>query len=45
MRFMEGTFQLDFYRTDEASQHHIEDAPGYQLYQIGGIIGAAPVRS
>jgi hypothetical protein len=37
MHFMEGKFQLDFYCTDETSQHHVEDALGYLTYQVGGI--------
>jgi hypothetical protein len=44
MHFMEGKFQLDFYCTDEVSQHHVEDALGYLLYQIGGIAENAPIR-
>ena len=37
MHFMEGKFQLDFYCTTPESQHHVEDALGYLLHQIGGI--------
>jgi hypothetical protein len=37
MHFMEGKFQLDFYCTTAESQHHVEDALGYLLHQIGGI--------
>jgi hypothetical protein len=37
MHFMEGKFQLDFYCTTPESQHHVEEALGYLLQQIGGI--------
>ena len=37
MHFMEGKFQLDFYCTTPEAQHHVEDALGYLLHQIGGI--------
>ena len=44
MHFMEGKFQLDFYCTTPESQHHVEDALGYLLHQIGGIGEAPPPR-
>jgi hypothetical protein len=41
MHFMEGKFQLDFYCATPESQHHVEDALGYLLHQIGGF-GRSP---
>jgi len=37
MHFMEGKFQLDFYVSTPEAEHHVEDALGYLLHQIGGI--------
>ena len=41
MHFMEGKFQLDFHCATPESQHHVEDALGYLLHQIGGF-GRSP---
>src|SRR5260370_10205455 len=44
MHFMEGKFQLDFYCTTPESQHHVEDALGYLLHQIGRFRPSPPPR-
>ena len=41
MHFMEGKYQLDFCCTTPEAQHHVEDALGYLLHQIGGF-GRSP---
>jgi hypothetical protein len=38
---MEGKYQLDFYCTTPEAQHHVEEALGYLLHQIGGF-GRSP---
>lgn len=41
MHFMEGKYQLDFYCTTPEAQHHVEEALGYLLHQLGGF-GRSP---